>query len=71
MQFEGMMEIIGLMPFDLFRILNIFLRLYADMPIKISKQFREIEQRIISELAWKRNSPVIRILELLRQQPDL
>lgn len=37
MQFEGMMEIIDLAPFDLFRILNIFLRLYADMPLKISK----------------------------------
>jgi len=68
MQFDGMMEIIGLMPFDLFRILNIFLRLYADMPVKISKQFREIEQRIICELAWKRNSPVIPILEMLRNQ---
>ena len=70
MQFEGMMEIIGLMPFDLFRILNIFLRLYADMPAKISKQFREIEQRIVCDLAWKRRSPVIRVLEMLRQEPE-
>jgi hypothetical protein len=38
------------------------------MPVKISKQFREIEQRIICELAWKRNSPVIPILEMLRNQ---
>lgn len=32
MQFLVMMELVNQSPFDLWRILNIFLKLYADMP---------------------------------------
>ena len=46
--------------------MNIFLKLYADMPIKICEQFREIELRIISELAWQKGSRVIEVLDVLK-----
>lgn len=36
------------------------------MPIKICEQFREIELRIVSELAWKKGSRVIEVLDILK-----
>lgn len=48
--------------------MNIFLKLYPDMPHKIQSQFREIEVRIICELAWKRGSSVIKILDYMKKQ---
>jgi len=38
------------------------------MPTKLNNQFREIEIRIICELAWKKGSSVIKILEYMRRQ---
>lgn len=70
MQVDSMMEFIEQQPFDLWRILNIFLKLYADMPIKICEQFREIELRIVSELAWKKGSRVIEVLDVLKHFTD-
>ena len=40
------------------------------MPIKICEQFREIELRIISELAWKKESRVIEVLDILKSYGD-
>jgi len=40
-------------PFDFWRILNIFIKMYSDMPEKIISHFRDIEVRIVSELVWK------------------
>ena len=66
----NMIELINQAPFDLWRILNIFLKLYPDMPFKIQTQFREIEIRIICELAWKRGSSVIKILDYMKKQSE-
>jgi len=38
------------------------------MPSKLNNQFREIEIRIICELAWKRGSSVIKILDYMKKQ---
>lgn len=38
------------------------------MPVKINNQFREIEIRIICELAWKRGSSVIKIINYMKNQ---
>ena len=62
----NLIELVNQPPFDLWRILNIFLKLYQDMPYKIQTHFREIEIRIICELAWKRGSSVIRILDYMK-----
>jgi hypothetical protein len=37
------------------------------MPSKINNHFREIEIRIISELAWMRGSSVIKILDFMKK----
>lgn len=66
----NLIELVNQPPFDLWRILNIFLKLYQDMPYKIQTHFREIEIRIICELAWKRGSSVIRILDYMKNQLD-
>jgi len=68
MQVYTLIELIDQPPFDLWRILNIFLKLYPEMPTKLNNQFREIEIRIICELAWKRGSSVIKILDYMRKQ---
>jgi hypothetical protein len=68
MQIYHLIELIDQPPFDLWRILNIFLKLYPDIPLKLNNQFREIEIRIICELAWKRGSSVIKIIDYMKKQ---
>ena len=68
MQVYTIIELIDQPSFDLWRILNIFLKLYPDIPSKLNNQFREIEIRIISELAWKRGSSVIKILNHMKKE---
>lgn len=68
MQVYNIIELIDQPSFDLWRILNIFLKLYPDIPSKLNNQFREIEIRIISELAWKRGSSVIKILNHMKKE---
>ena len=41
------------------------------MPEKIQRQFKEIEVRIICELAWKRGSSVIKILDYMKKQAQV
>jgi hypothetical protein len=68
MQVYTLIELVDQPPFDFWRILNIFLKLYRDIPSKLNNQFREIEIRIISELAWKSGSSVIKILDYMKKQ---
>lgn len=68
MQVYTIIELIDQPSFDLWRILNIFLKLYPDIPSKLNSQFREIEIRIICELAWKRGSSVIKILNHMKKE---
>ena len=70
MQIYSMIEIIEQPPFDLWRILNIFLKLYPDMPAKMNCHFREIEIRIVCELAWKRGSSVVKVLDYMKKQAN-
>lgn len=63
-----MIKLIDQPPFDLWRILNIFLKIYPDLPSNLNQQFREIEIRIISELAWEKDSSVIKMIESLKEQ---
>ena len=65
MQIYALIDLIAQEPFDLWRLLNIFLKLYPDMPSKINNHFREIEIRIVCQLAWKRGSSVVKILEFM------
>jgi hypothetical protein len=38
------------------------------MPIKLNNQFREIEIRIVCELAWKKGSSVLKMVEYFKKQ---
>jgi len=67
LQIYNLIELIDQPPFDLWRILNIFLKLYPDIPSKLNNQFREIEIRIISELAWKKGSSVIKMIDYMKK----
>lgn len=64
-------ELIEQPPFDFWRILSIFLKIYPDMPRRINIHFREIELRIISFLAWKKGSSVLKILEFMKTQANI
>lgn len=68
MQIYNLIKLIDQPPFDLWRILNIFLKIYPDLPSNLNQQFREIEIRIISELAWEKGSSVIKIIESMKEQ---
>ena len=71
MQIYYLIDLIDQPPFDLWRILNIFLKLYPDMPQKMNNQFREIEIRIICELAWKKGSSVNKIVDYMKKNTSL
>ena len=62
------MELVSQTPFDHWRILNNFIKLYHDMPSNMASYFRDIESQIVTELAWKRGSKVFHMLNLLEQQ---
>lgn len=68
MQIYSLLELVDQTPFDLWRFLNMFLKLYPDMPIKLNNQFREIEIRIVCELAWKKGSSVLKMVEYFKKQ---
>jgi len=67
MKISSIIKLIDQPPFDLWRILNIFLKLYPDMPSKLNAQFRETEVRIVCELAWKKGSSVTKILAYMKR----
>lgn len=65
-----LMELVGQTPFDHWRILNIFIKLYYDMPNNMASYFRDVESQIVTELAWKRGSMVFNLLRRLMEQQD-
>jgi hypothetical protein len=60
------MELLDQQAFDLWRILNLFMKLYHDMPNNLVEKFKEIELRITCQLAWKAGSNVLTILDLMK-----
>ena len=46
------------------------MKLYPDMPGKMNCHFREIEIRIVCELAWKRGSSVVKVLDYMKKQAN-
>jgi len=52
MHLEDILSAVGLNSFDYWRILNSFLKFDPQMPRVLSNHFREIEMKIVSEMAW-------------------
>lgn len=63
MQVEDILNVINLKAFDYWRILNSFLKFDPFMPRVLGNHFREIEVKIVSELAWQNGSPVLDIIK--------
>lgn len=57
------MNLVGLYPFDLWRIMTSFMKFDPQMPKKLVNHFREVEVRIVSHLSWKHGSPVVNIIK--------
>ena len=43
-------------PFDLWRVVYIYLKLYPDMPVGVANHFHEIELKIVCDHAWRTES---------------
>jgi hypothetical protein len=58
--------------FDYWRILNGFLKFDPQMPRILNNHFREIEIKIVSEIAWQSGSPVVEIIkqQIVQVSPD-
>jgi len=61
-QVHDILPLINLKAFDLWRLLNSFLKFDQQMPKSLNDHFREIEIRIVSEAAWANGSPVVEII---------
>ena len=46
------MRQVNIKPFDFWRLMNSFLKFDAQMPRNLMNHFREIEIKIVSEIAW-------------------
>ena len=63
MQVDDILKEINLKAFDFWRILNSFLKFDPLMPRVLTNHFREIEIKIVSEIAWQKDSPVLDIIK--------
>lgn len=57
--FSSLLEIIEIKPFEFWRVLTCFVRFDASMPAPLKKHILDLEIRIITQLAWKKDSQVI------------
>lgn len=60
-----MLKEVNLKAFDLWRILNGFIKYDPHMPKQIKLHFREIEINVVSEFAWEPQSPVVLVIRKL------
>lgn len=58
LKIEDTLASVGLKAFDYWRLLNSFIRFDPQMPRTLSTHFREIEIKIVTEMAWVEDSPV-------------
>lgn len=64
------LELMGMKPFDYWRILNSFLKFDPLMPRSLNTHFREVEVKIVTEYAWALGSPVVELVKEICSSPD-
>jgi hypothetical protein len=65
------MRQVNIKPFDFWRLMNSFLKFDAQMPRNLMNHFREIEIKIVSEIAWQNGSPVVDIIKNLIKNQEI
>lgn len=70
MPLANTLQAINLKPFDLWRLLNSFIKFDPLMPRNLNNHFREIEVKIVTETAWTPGSPVLDIVRELCRSHD-
>jgi hypothetical protein len=72
MQIQDILKINHLEPFDFWRAIDRFIGTNIhDMPKSLCKHFRDIEIKIVMELAWNSTSPLVEVVKKLCQSEDL
>lgn len=49
--------------FDFWKLVNSFIVVDIKMPTPLKRHFRDIEMKIVQELGWKENSPVVEYID--------
>jgi len=65
------MRQVNIKPFDFWRLMNSFLKFDPQMPRNLMNHFREIEIKIVSEIAWQNGSPVVEIIKNLIKNQEI
>lgn len=59
------MKAVKILPFDFWRLLNSFMKFDPQMPRILLNYFRELEIKIVSDIAWQNGSPVVDSIKIL------
>jgi len=63
LQFTQILDAIELTAFDYWRVINSYLKFDPLMPCMLKNHFREIEAKIVSEIAWQKGSPIVDVVQ--------
>lgn len=59
---QQLMKNLRISSFDVWKLINSFIVFDPQMPTPLKRHFRDIEVKIVSQLGWESDSPVIKII---------
>lgn len=63
MAFPYILQVLSLTPWDLFKVVESFLRQHATMPRVLKMHLSHVEEQILHELIWNQSSPIWSLLD--------
>lgn len=66
--FARILELLDISSFDFWKLVNSFIVFDPHMPSVLKRHFRDIELKIVSQLGWKKGSPLINIISDLEKR---
>lgn len=60
-----LMKVVNIKPFDIWRLMSNFLKFDNHMPRLLMNYFKDLESKIVSEIAWQNGSPVVEVIKTL------
>lgn len=62
MKFERLVEVIGISWFDLWKLMDFFMRLDSTMPVPLKAHILDLEAKVVSYYAWREDSQLLRFV---------
>jgi len=68
LSFTMLLELCNINSFEFWRIIASYIKFDSNMPHQLRKHFSDLEVKILLHLAWKKNSPVLNVINNFIQQ---